>query len=265
MRCIQITDIHLDPRTREPQDVPAWEQFNWALQTARELEPHLVVITGDIALDYGSPEIYRSVAKLLDSWDSHVLLLPGNHDRRDAFHEAFGRRYLLTDQWPLLDRTVEIEGHTMFLLDTADGCIHERSLAWLDTVLESRAAAVLRGGGGETIIIWMHHPPVTGFHRFMDQNYALKNGTDFIRICGRYRDRLRINVFCGHYHTEHRTAVENITQYCTPSTWVQLDPTASDIRVISATPAIRIVDIDETGTIETAVIEPADTAGEPAR
>ncbi|TVR70057.1 MAG: hypothetical protein EA427_06765 [Spirochaetaceae bacterium] len=257
VRCIQITDIHLDPEEREPQGVPAWDQFIWALDTCRGMNPDLVFITGDLALNEGSAPIYHALASLLDRAGGEVVLLPGNHDRRDLFHEAFGRRYRLDENRSTLDAVIETRGRRMLLLDSADAVIHDHSLAWLDALLESFASARKQGAHSGSVIVWTHHPPLGGFHRFMDRYYPLRNGEAFLDVCRRYRDTLHVTLFCGHYHTEHSGSRDNVTQHCTPSTWAQLDPETEDLRPSSTVPAIRVVDLDEMDRVTTTVIEPA--------
>lgn len=257
VRCVQLTDLHLDPDVPTPRDVPVWDHFNWACEMVRSLSPDLVVVTGDIALERGSPEIYRAVAPHLAELDTEVLLLPGNHDTRSDFHQAFGRRYKLDARWPVLDRLVEIGGYSMILLDSADGTLHERTLAWFDSLLDSLAEGSRRGLCHSSLIVWTHHPVITGFHRFMDENYPLDNGRELVRLCARHGETLRVYLFCGHYHTENHQVSDNLHQYCTPSTAMQIDPTTSDFRVESRDPALRLIDFDGAGRVETAVITPA--------
>lgn len=220
------------------------------------MEPDLVVLTGDIALDRGSLELYRAVEPHLERAGADVVLLPGNHDRRELFHEAFGRRYRMDINRPTLDRVIESGGRRMLVIDSADGVIHDHTLQWADSILASFADAAARGDHRGSVIVWTHHPPLGGFHRFMDRLWALKNGEDFVNLCGRYRDSLRIHLFCGHYHTEHSMGRDNVTQHCTPSTWLQLDTEAENHKISSTVPAIRLIDLDDDDNVTTAVIEP---------
>lgn len=219
--------------------------------------PDLLVVTGDLALHEGNAATYRAMAPLLDRAGVDTVLLPGNHDRRELFSEAFGRRYRLDAGRSTLDAVIETGRRRMVLLDSADAYIHEHSLAWLDAVLESFASARSRGEAASSVIIWTHHPPIGGFHRFMDRSYPLKNGDAFLDVCRRYRELLHVHVFCGHYHTEHVGSRDNVTEYCTPSTLTQLDPETEDMVPLSSVPAIRVVDVNEDDTVETTVIEPA--------
>ncbi|SIQ01769.1 Icc protein [Alkalispirochaeta americana] len=265
VRCVHISDIHLDLVTRTPQGVPVWDHFFWARKTARNLNPDLVVITGDLALDQGSEELYQELASHLVFPGAQVLLLPGNHDKREYFQGAFGRRYALDPRWPRLDRVVEIGGRTMILLDTADGEISRDTLSWLDSLLTASAAAVKRGEQNGTILIWMHHPPLGGFNTFMDANYPLRNGQELVSLLTGFAGVLRFHLFCGHYHTDDQRHQENLTQYSTPSTWIQLDATTPDFSVSSRLAGLRLVDIDSSGTVETLVIEQAsETLSSPA-
>ncbi|POQ98206.1 hypothetical protein AU468_14315 [Alkalispirochaeta sphaeroplastigenens] len=265
VRCVHISDLHLDLVNRTPQGVPVWDHFFWARKTARNLNPDLVVITGDLALDQGSEELYREIASELVFPGAQVLLVPGNHDKREYFATAFGRRYTLDPHWPRLDRVVETGGRTMILLDSADGEISRETLAWLDSFLTSTASAVRRGEQDGTVLLWMHHPPLGGFNRFMDTNYPLRNGRELVSLLEGFAGLLRFHLFCGHYHTDDQRHQENITQYSVPSTWIQLDPETPGFAVASRVAGLRLVDIDSSGTVETLVIEQApETLSSPA-
>lgn len=254
VRIIQITDIHLDLDDVPRERPDAWEQFRWALERSQRENPDLIVITGDVGKEMGTPPLYRTVASILADMDVDVILLPGNHDRREDFFGAFGRRYRLSPESPTLDRVIETGGRPMLALDTADGFLHDHTLAWFDMQLNTYAAAARGGMHAGTVVVWMHHPPITGFHRFMDANYALSNGDDFLTIADRYHGNLTVSVFCGHYHTEYVATAGAVTQYVTPSTWYQIDPVAEECTAASTVPAFRVVDFDEYGGVTTSVI-----------
>ena len=253
MRIVQITDLHLDLEERTPHGIDVWENARWAVATARDARPDLVVVSGDLALHYGSPELYAALPPLFAGLGCDYLLLPGNHDDRSAFGAAFGRRYALREDTPWLDRQVDAGGVPMLLLDSSAGRLEERQLAWVDAVLTARTAAAARGAGPPGVLVWIHHPVLTGFHRYMDGAYPLQNADAVRAVLTRHRRALSIELFCGHYHCED-SRVDGIRQHTTPSTYMQIDPEPEEFRVLPGGPAIRIVDVDTAGAVETVVV-----------
>ncbi|ALN71411.1 metallophosphoesterase [Aureimonas sp. AU20] len=79
MRIVQISDTHLSPR--EPRFDANWQA---ALAFLKELQPDLVIHTGDLALDgadeaRGEAELAHGAAAMAGLGDN-ALILPGNHD-----------------------------------------------------------------------------------------------------------------------------------------------------------------------------------------
>lgn len=254
MKVVQITDVHVDSRERAPGGVDTWERAWWACGAAAEFDPDLVVITGDVGLHLGTLETYREYKEMLHHLPCDYLLLPGNHDQRSLFAEAFGRRYQGTAEYPWLDRRVEVGGLTMLLVDTADAHVHPRQLQWLDSMLSEQAAAAQRGEGARKLLLWTHHPTITGFHRFMDASYPLENAAEVRELLQRYGDTLDLHLFCGHYHCEHAHQWHGIHQYCTPATYVQLDPEADELSITAEGPAIRVIDLPPVADVQTVVV-----------
>lgn len=256
MRIVQITDLHMDPAEPRPNGVDVREHAEWALGEAMRQEPDLVVVTGDLAFWMGTPDTYQNVARLLDGITADYLLLPGNHDDRSLFASAFGRRYRTSPDYPWLDRQVNAAGIPMVILDSADGVIHDRQLAWLEVVLAEYALAARRGETPRHILLWTHHPVLTGFHRYMDENYPLRNAADVrdAMLAAVGPDNLDVSIFCGHYHTEDSRREGPLSQYCTPSTYLQIDRDAAEFRIDHSTPAVRLVELGGAGEMTTTVV-----------
>jgi Icc protein len=202
----------------------------------------------------GTIETYHELRVLLDRLPCDYLIIPGNHDQRNLFADAFGRRYRATSDYRWLDRRVEVGGTTMILLDSADAELHPKQLQWLDSVLAEEAAAARRGEQGERMVIWTHHPIITGFHSYMDREYPLQNAQEARAILERYSGDLDLFLFCGHYHCESVQQQNGIHQYCTPSTYVQLDPSSRDLTITDEEPAIRVIDFPPLANVETVVV-----------
>jgi Icc protein len=114
------------------------------------LAPDVLVVSGDVA-DHGAPEEYAEARAWLDRWSGPSLVVPGNHDVREPFVEAFG------DPTPVL----RLDGACFMGLDSLvaappgeridHGELHGSSLDLLREMLGSTA--------GPWFVV-LHHPPV---------------------------------------------------------------------------------------------------------
>lgn len=154
--------------------------------------PDLAVITGDL-VDLGSPAEYVYLKKLLAPLRMPYFVIPGNHDKREAFRDAFlSEGYLPVGGF--LNFVVEIGGINIIGLDTiaADtggGELCANRLAWLDETLSMNPE--------KPALILMHHPPfVTGIGH-MDR-LGLRGKEDFTAIMARHA-QVKL-ILCGHLH-----------------------------------------------------------------
>ena len=158
MRIAQITDAHLRPPGMLYQgvaDTAATLAAAVAALNALDPAPDAVVFTGDLG-DMGTPDEYARASAILSDLTLPLLLLPGNHDDRDAFRAAFPAglpatgplHWRCADLGPLrligLDVTVPGDHHGMVDADAA---------AWL--------AATLADDPTRPTLIFLHQPPLT--------------------------------------------------------------------------------------------------------
>ena len=92
MLIAHITDLHL--RTEGEM------AFNGHVDTAARLAqavdflngfkpaPDLVLVTGDL-VDFGKPEEYANLRRVLDRLQAPAYLIPGNHDNRENLRRAY--------------------------------------------------------------------------------------------------------------------------------------------------------------------------------
>lgn len=191
----QVTDMHI----KLPGKL-AYRRLDTAAHLARAVavlnaldpQPDLVALTGDL-VDFGRPEEYAHLRAILAPLRAPYLLLPGNHDDRDALRAAFPEHDYLPktgfiqyaiDRGPLrlvaLDTVIPMRG---------DGELCAERLAWLERTL---AAAP-----GRPTVVMMHHPPfATGIAHMDKLGMAGKEG--FAAVIARHRQVERI--ICGHLH-----------------------------------------------------------------
>ncbi|MGL3607947.1 metallophosphoesterase family protein [Rhizobium sp. G187] len=154
MKIVQITDTHFSPT--KPHFNGNWEPIcRWI----REVEPDLVVHTGDLTIDGADKEedIAFSMA-MMTELDVPVLLVPGNHD---VGHMP-GSHQPVNDV--RLDRWRRLAGSDRFAKDMGDWRIiglnsllvgsghaeERRQLDWLIETLEGRA--------GRRVAMFAHKP-----------------------------------------------------------------------------------------------------------
>ncbi len=171
-----VSDLHLDgtgPRRERAERVADHLR---ALSPA----PDVVLVTGDVA-DHGLPAEYAEAVAVLDELDP--LVVPGNHDDRDALAAAFAPA----------DRVHRTSGVVFALCDSlVPGHGHG--------ALSGDALEMLDGLAGEPgpVVVALHHPPMPVGHPVMDR-IALRDPAGLAAVLrGRTGPTL---VLCGHLHT----------------------------------------------------------------
>lgn len=211
MLIAQITDLHV-----RPEGQPAYRVSETNMLTARAIAalraldpcPDLVVITGDLT-DCGLPEEYALLRQMLARLPMPVLVIPGNHDRRETLIEAFpeaadGRGFagFVHDAGPL-----RLIGLDTLVPGASHGALCATRLAGLEVALQGRPEA--------PTLVFLHHPPFACGIRHMDR-IALTEGRDeFARIIAANPQVER--VLCGHHHRPIQTRFAGTISQIAPS------------------------------------------------
>lgn len=159
-----------------------------------------LLVTGDL-VDFGEPDEYAHFLELTAPLAMPVLPIPGNHDRREAFAEAF-RRWVelpgsghvsyVRDIGPLrfamMDSTVPGAPHGLMCHDRLD---------WLDRALSREPQ--------RPTIVALHHPPFTTGIRHMDVQNC-RNAEGLSAVLARHSQVLAC--LAGHVH---RTVFTNFS------------------------------------------------------
>lgn len=202
MLIAQITDLHVRPR-----GLPAYRVAETNMMTERAIDalialrprPDVVLITGDLA-DCGLVEEYRQLKLFLRRLDLPVLMVPGNHDRRDSLKEVFADHPLVVEDKDFIQFVVDDYPVRLIGLDTVvpgkgEGALCRRRLAFL--------ARVLAQDTQKPTVIFMHHPPFECGILHMDRIRLLEGADRLAEIVGRQRNVERI--LCGHHHRAIQT------------------------------------------------------------
>jgi 3',5'-cyclic AMP phosphodiesterase CpdA len=223
----QITDLHLRPRGAAALgrvEVNTFAARAVAALRALRPVPDVVLVTGDIT-DFGEPAAYDVALRLFRTLAMPVLVMPGNHDARNAFRDAF-------DGWPgiggadseRLCYLVDGKDAAVVVLDTlvegeAHGNLGREQLDWLDQTLG--------GIAGKPTLIALHHPPMTTGIVHMDR-IGLRDAGELGAVVAAHGHVKRI--VCGHLHRHIVGRLAHVPAICIPGVAHQvvldLDPAA---------------------------------------
>ena len=154
--------------------------------------PDVVLLTGDLT-DNGHPAEYARVRELLAPLPMPVYAVPGNHDNREAFLEAFGT----PGEHPLAgfsQYVVEADPLRLIALDTVipgsgAGELDAERLEWLE--------ARLAEAPGRPTLLFMHHPPFE-LGLLVSDSLALQHQDAFAALVARHPQVEA--VVAGHVH-----------------------------------------------------------------
>ncbi len=159
--------------------------------------PELVFFTGDLT-ENGRSEEYAHFLRLVSAFDLRMAAIPGNHDRRDAFAEAFQASPVAIGGDPSTGLQIAIDDLPAALigLDTLAalegdpaGALPEERLRWLGRRLEEAA--------GRPALVFMHHPPILTGIAAMDI-WRLADPEPLEALIRTFPNVAR--VACGHVH-----------------------------------------------------------------
>ena len=140
----QLTDSHIKPNRRKAYGrVDTAEMLDAAVKHINAFEPPIdvVLISGDLT-DRGEPEEFCALRQSLNNISIPWYVIPGNHDDRQNFLEAFADHNYLEDSVSFIH--YKIDGYPLQLIGldtTVDGKSHgflpPERLEWLDGCLAS--------------------------------------------------------------------------------------------------------------------------------
>ncbi len=155
--------------------------------------PDAVLFSGDL-VDFGRPDEYQNLARLIAPLTMPAYLMPGNHDNPEQMRQSFashaylrqgsGKLDYVIDEFPVrivaLDSTVNAKSH---------GALTDEQLRWLDATLGNAAS--------KPTLVALHHPPFWTGIGHMDAQ-LLKDPAPFEAVIRRHPQVER--VLSGHLH-----------------------------------------------------------------
>jgi 3',5'-cyclic AMP phosphodiesterase CpdA len=208
----QLTDTHVLDPDGETDNHLLDNNRRLALAVERlnreSVQPRAIVATGDM-IDHGTEVEMGLLMDLLAPLDAPVLAVPGNHDDRGLFREAFDLPWASADNlsWSVDVDDVRIIGLDTIIPGSHGGLLDAARLAWLGDALDESA--------DRRTLIAMHHPPFLCGIGWMD-TMALKGWQAFTEVVAGRPNIERI--LCGHLHRPMVTTTAGVTTTVGPST-----------------------------------------------
>ena len=214
-RFLQLSDLHLVPKGKLASDVlDTGEILTSAIDQLIEKKDHLapldaVLVTGDIS-DDGSPESYALARTQLERLGLPLFVVPGNHDSREPFREAFSNLSSMPKEgfidWAGTVEDTRIIGVDTLVAGQGAGLLRQESLNFL--------AAELSRAINSAVVVILHHPPLRTGIQFMDE-IGLKNPADLAQILE--QTNADVSVLAGHVHGVHHGRIGGYSVLTAPS------------------------------------------------
>ncbi|MBE0594251.1 MAG: phosphodiesterase [Gemmatimonadales bacterium] len=156
-------------------------------------KPDAALFTGDLT-DFGRPEEYDQLSRLIAPLGIPFYLMPGNHDERDGLRRAFPSHGYLRQRGDTIDYVIDDWPLRLVALDTvvpmrSGGCLRPHQLEWLDAVLSAAPA--------RPTLLALHHPPFSTGIGHMD-DIGLEDPAGLEAVVRRH-PQVEL-VTCGHLH-----------------------------------------------------------------
>lgn len=196
MLIAQISDPHVMPQGVLYQGlVDTNAMFAAAIRHLNQLpqRPDVVILSGDV-VDGGTQAEYGLARETLAAIEQPLLVIPGNHDEREAFRSSFADLGYVPRSGPINfvagdHGPVRIIGLDVTIPGLSHGDMDDAAVAFVEAALAQEPQ--------RPTIIMMHQPPVMTGVAFMDQ-YRCLRGQRLAEIVTRYPAVERI--VCGHVH-----------------------------------------------------------------
>ena len=223
----QITDMHITKTDIPFHGVAVRQKFLQVIQVLKQRPLDLLILSGDLAADWGEIESYQWIKQQLADFPCPFIVMAGNHDKVANLAQVF--ELPSTDVVDgMLCFTRRIQDKLLIFLDSSNYSLPTAQLEWLATQPIDEPA-----------LLFIHHPPMLCGSRFMDAGYGLRNIEETWATLARFP--LIKHIFCGHYHTAKMLQNQGKHIYLTPSTSLQIDTQAIEFTAEHTTPGWRII------------------------
>ena len=240
-RVIQLSDTHLfSDLDQDLLGMPTARSLATVLARVRQLQPDLLLLTGDLSQDETACS-YERLRDLVTPLGIPTYWLPGNHDQPVVMAQV------LEDTVISSEKQFQRQGWNFILLDSAqpgqvDGYLSPEALDELEHQLQELPI--------QPTLIGLHHPPCLIGSDWMDQ-IGLRQPEAFCSLVERY-PQVKLVLF-GHIHQEFEFTRAGVQYLGCPSTCVQFKPQNSVFAIDEQQPGFRLLQLYPDGRVEAQV------------
>ncbi len=242
LRICFVTDLHIDNDTDVTFKIDTKNNFTKILDFISQRQYDLLVLGGDLCNRVGDREIYNWINSRIEAIGLPLFAIAGNHDNASLMAQVFGWEDKLKANE--LYYSISMAGRHLLFLDTSAAEMSDIQFEWLDGEIRKI---------NETVIIFMHHPPVESGSKHMEPRYMFRQSERFKTIFKKYSDK-KFQIFCGHYHMERTISQENFTVNICPSTFIQIDGDSETFKPMNNLIGYREIILAEDDKIYSGVI-----------
>jgi Icc protein len=169
-----------------------------------------ILVSGDIS-DDGTAESYELFKSVLKTLNLPLFVVPGNHDQRYEFRNAFFELGYLPDtgklNWHKSLGFVDLIGLDTLIEGQGGGELDDTTLDYLESKLKSL--------NNQPVIVIFHHPPFKSGIKFMDSIGLMTGIERLTAILSTFTGNLI--VVCGHIHRNISTLIGGHSVISAPS------------------------------------------------
>ena len=214
----QITDLHVTTGRDPLNSLRNEQRLRQVLRSIHELQPRptAIIASGDL-VDNGEAAEYAELKAILAEAEIPIYFAVGNHDRRDAFLEAFGGPGARCDENGFVQYAIDFGELRMVVCDTLNEGHDQAAFtpergAWL--------AATLAADPNTPTIVILHHPPILSGVKWMDPDPQAPWIAEVAEAI-RGHDQVRA-VLCGHVHRAFHGLLAGRVVATSPATSIQV-------------------------------------------
>ena len=243
-RILQVTDTHF---AADPEFSVDGVNLRGALNAvfaqirAEERPVDAILATGDLSED-ASPESYVALRDALQTLETPVFCIPGNHD-----DPMIMERYL-PGGWVVCTPQFELGAWQLHLLSTY---LPGSPAGELGEAQRANLAAALASNAGKFALLAMHHPPLSIGSPWMDAMGCRDDEALQALVAAHSSVR---GVLWGHAHQEFALARHGAMWWGTPSTGYQYKPAVSEYECDELPPGYRVIQLHADGSVFSEVI-----------
>ncbi len=250
LRILQLTDMHILPQPGDTLlDIDTSDTLQRVLQDSLQHGPYdLILLTGDLT-QIPNTDSYLRILKILQSYKTPCLCLPGNHDDAAIMRKILNRdpvssaKQINVKNWQILCLDSQIPG-------SQAGRVSDRELDFLRRKLNSSTAI--------PTLIAVHHHCVKSNSLWMD-TMIIENRESFFEIIDRH-PQVKAVIF-GHIHQVLETKHRSVSIMGSPATCFQFKPGCQKFALDNKPPGYRILNLYPDGSLDSEVfwlsIQPA--------